>query len=78
MAREREVASANLALKDYGAQVAAAFSVDAAAKYIGISRAGMWRLLKAGELQCVRIGGRTLFRRVDLDAFLERCVERAG
>lgn len=49
-----------------------------AADYLGISRTGLWRLLKAGRLPCVRIGGRTLFRRSDLDAFLDSCVERAG
>lgn len=48
-----------------------------AAQYLGISRSGIWRLLKADAIPCVRIGGRTLFRRADLDTYIERCV-RAG
>ena len=45
------------------------------ADYLGISRTGVWRLLKKGEFPCVRIGGRTLFRREDLDAFIQRQVQ---
>lgn len=60
-----------------------ALSVDDAATYMSISRASLYRLFKAGHLRPARIGGRTLVRRVDLDAFLERaigddaCAERA-
>ncbi|MEZ0212986.1 MAG: helix-turn-helix domain-containing protein [Xanthobacteraceae bacterium] len=55
----------------------AAFTVEEAADYLRLSRAGIWRLLKDGRLPRARIGGRTLIRRVDVDAFLERCVEAA-
>jgi hypothetical protein len=37
----------------------------------------VWRLLRTGQLKKLRIGGRTLVRRADADAFLERCVEAA-
>ena len=53
----------------------AAFNDREAATYLGISQAGFWRLLRAGKLPRVRIGGRTLVRRVDLDAFLSACLE---
>lgn len=50
----------------------AAFSVNQAAKYLGISRTGLYRLLNSGDLKTTRIGARTLIRRVDADAFLEQ------
>jgi excisionase family DNA binding protein len=50
----------------------AALSVEEAADYLRVSRASVWRLLKNKSLARVRIGGRTVVRRVDLDAFLER------
>jgi excisionase family DNA binding protein len=52
----------------------AAFTIEEAADYIRISRASIWRLLKSGALTRVRIGGRTVIRRIDLDSFLERSV----
>ena len=52
-----------------------ALTVTEAAEYVRISRAGVWRLLKERRLPRTRIGGRTLIRRVDIDAFLEQCVE---
>lgn len=54
-----------------------AFSVEEFAAYCRISRAGAWRLLKDGALPRTRIGGRTVIRRADADAFLARCVEGA-
>lgn len=53
----------------------ATLRVDEAVAYIGISRAGIWRQVKKGALPAVRIGGRTLFRRCDLDALIERCTQ---
>ena len=52
-------------------------TVSETAVYFRISRATVWRLLRTGELKKVRIGGRTLVRRVDADAFLAKCVEAA-
>lgn len=56
---------------------AGAFTVDEAASYLRISRAGLYRLLREGSLKPARVGGRTLLRKVDLEAFLARCVESA-
>jgi excisionase family DNA binding protein len=52
-----------------------ALNVEEAADYLRVSRATIWRLLSAKELRRVRIGGRTVIRRVDLDSFLEQAVE---
>jgi excisionase family DNA binding protein len=55
----------------------AVFSVEELAAYFRISRAGVWRLLQDGRLPKVKIGGRTLIRRIDADEFLAKCVEAA-
>ena len=55
----------------------AALTVDEAADYIRVSRATIWRLLRNKLLARARIGGRTVVRRIDLDAFLARAVEAA-
>jgi excisionase family DNA binding protein len=57
--------------------LSAAMTVDEAANYIGVSRATVWRLLKRKSLARARIGGRTVVRRIDLDAFLAQAVEAA-
>ena len=59
-------------------QTAGAFSVTGAANYLGISRSGLYRLIDAGAIPVVKIGARTLFRRVDLDEFLAANVAPAG
>ena len=55
----------------------AVLTISETAIYFRISRASVWRLLRTGQLKKLRIGGRTLVRRADADAFLERCVEAA-
>jgi excisionase family DNA binding protein len=55
----------------------AALRIEDGAHYLGVSRSSAWRLIKSGSLPCVRLNGRTLLRRVDLDALLERSVEVA-
>jgi excisionase family DNA binding protein len=50
----------------------AALNVKEAARYLGVSRANLYRLFKSGELRPAKVGGRTLVRRVDADALLER------
>lgn len=52
----------------------AAFNVEEAAHYLGISRANLYKLFKSGALRSTKIGGRTLVRRIDADALLERSV----
>jgi excisionase family DNA binding protein len=55
----------------------AALTIDEAARYISVSRATIWRLLKSKSLARIRIGGRTVVRRTDLDALLAKLVEAA-
>lgn len=47
-------------------------SINEAADVLGITRATVYRLLRTGELQSVRVGKRRKFRPEDLDAYLER------
>ena len=46
--------------------------VNEAARVLGIERATLYRLLRAGGLESVRVGKRQTFRPEDLDAYLER------
>jgi excisionase family DNA binding protein len=46
-------------------------SVKELAAYLGISESGVYRLLKAGDLAAVKVGGRTLFERQDVRDFIE-------
>jgi excisionase family DNA binding protein len=50
-------------------------NVEEAADYLRVSRATIWRLLSTKALRRVRIGGRTVIRRLELDSFLEQAVE---
>ncbi|TPM31452.1 helix-turn-helix domain-containing protein [Mesorhizobium sp. B2-3-4] len=56
----------------------AVLTVSETAIYFRISRASVWRLLRSGDLPKFHIGSRTLVRRADADAFLERCVKAAS
>ncbi len=47
-----------------------AFRVNDAAQSYSISRATIYRLLKANELRAVKIGGRRLILREDLEALV--------
>nr|WP_325265590.1 helix-turn-helix domain-containing protein [uncultured Rhizobium sp.] len=49
----------------------AAMSIPSAAKYLSLSRSGIYRLINNGTLHRVKIGGRSVIRRVDADALLE-------
>ena len=49
-----------------------AYTVKDAARAAGIGRTTIYHLMKIGELTPVKIGARTLIRRVDLEAMLER------
>jgi excisionase family DNA binding protein len=48
------------------------FGWPEAEAYTKLSRVFFQRKIRAGELQALRVGGRTLLRRRDLDEFLER------
>ena len=49
-----------------------ALTIAEATQSLRISRAGIYRLFSAGELPFAKVGGRTLVRRQDIDALLER------
>lgn len=48
------------------------YSINDAVEASGIGRTTLYELIKAGELKPVKIGSRTLIRRCDLEALLER------
>ena len=47
-----------------------ALSIPAAASYLSISRASVYRLIKAGDLPLVKVVGRSLIHRSDADVLL--------
>ncbi|WCS26735.1 helix-turn-helix domain-containing protein [Methylobacterium sp. NMS14P] len=49
---------------------AATLSVEELADYFRISRTGVYRLFTRGDLKPLKIGSRTVVRRIDADAFL--------
>jgi excisionase family DNA binding protein len=51
---------------------ALAYSIPTAAARIGISRSGLYELIRAGEIPIIKIGARSLVGDHDLRAFLER------
>jgi excisionase family DNA binding protein len=55
----------------------AALTIDEAGDYLRVSRGTIWRLLKNKSLSRIRIGGRTVIRRTDLDALLTKLAEVA-
>jgi excisionase family DNA binding protein len=63
--------------KHYFPLPSGALTIKEAADYLRISEASVWRLLKDKQLRRVRIGGRTVIRRMDLDAFLEGSLDPA-
>ena len=57
---------------------AIAYSIAETCRLIGVSEFKLRAMLRDGELQCVRLGGRTLIRRADIDALLAANVVRAA
>lgn len=55
-----------------------AVSVDRAAAMLGVSPSKLWDMLRSAELPRVRLGGRTVVRVSDLEAYLNRCVTSGG
>jgi excisionase family DNA binding protein len=49
-----------------------AVDVLAAAARLGISEAGVWRLIRKGELDSLKVGARRLVPSSAIDAFLQR------
>lgn len=54
-----------------------AYSVKAAAKTLSISRSRFYELVAAGEILVLKEGARSLVRRSELVAYLERLERRA-
>lgn len=48
------------------------YTIKEASAACGISRTTLYGLINAGELVTVKIGARTLIRRVDLESLIER------
>lgn len=53
-------------------------SIPEGADYLRLSRSSMFRLMRRKEVAVIRIGGRTLLRRGDLDALAARHLEPAA
>jgi excisionase family DNA binding protein len=49
-----------------------AYTIDEAVVASGLGRTTIYELIKQGELPRVKVGSRTLIRRQDLEAMLER------
>jgi excisionase family DNA binding protein len=54
-----------------------ALSIPDAAKAVGISRSKLYELLDGKQLRSLKIGGRRLIMRRDLESFLEAAREAA-
>ena len=52
-------------------------TVPEACRYLSISRATLYRLMDAGNIRRVRIGGAVRFRPDDLDAFIDASLDTA-
>jgi excisionase family DNA binding protein len=53
-----------------------AYTIPEAAAACGLGRTTIYELIKRGELPLVKVGGRSLVRRQDLEAMLERKLRR--
>jgi excisionase family DNA binding protein len=63
----------HFATEGYGARwPLPVLSVNEAAHVLGVERSTIYRLLRSGDLQSVRVGKRRKFRPEDLVAYLER------
>jgi excisionase family DNA binding protein len=47
-------------------------TINEASRVLRVERSTIYRLLRTGDLQAVRVGKRRRFRPEDLDAYLER------
>jgi excisionase family DNA binding protein len=54
-----------------------AYSVPDAAKELSVSKETVWRLVKRGELRTLKIGHRTIIRRAEIVAYLDRLEQAA-
>jgi len=49
-----------------------AYSVDDAARVVGVGPATVWKWLQEKQLPAIRIGRRTIIKHDDLEAFVEQ------
>lgn len=54
-----------------------AMTVDETADYLRVCRSTVYALFRSGDIVPAKVRGRTLVRRVDAEAFLDRCVGAA-
>jgi len=47
--------------------------VKSAAAYLGISQSKLYQMVSRREIPFYKVGGKILFKREDLDAYLESC-----
>ncbi len=52
-----------------------AYSIPGAAAAVGLSRSYIYELIRQGQLTSVRIGGRRLVRKIDLESLLSAAQE---
>lgn len=53
-----------------GENLPAAFTMKGLQAYLSLSRSTIYRMIESLEITPAKVGGRTLFRRVDADALL--------
>jgi excisionase family DNA binding protein len=47
------------------------FTIGEVAEMLRVSKPTVYRLMSGGELKCVKIGGRTLFKESELKRFID-------
>lgn len=55
-----------------------ALTVRDAVMYSNISRSGLYRLMKSGDLPSLRVGGRRMIQRAAIEAFFARLAQGEG
>ncbi|BBF92126.1 helix-turn-helix domain-containing protein [Blastochloris tepida] len=55
-----------------------ALTVPEAAAYLRVSRSSVYNLFERGDLRPIKVGGRTLIRKADVDALLDREARTSG
>ena len=78
---ERQIEALRMDLTNRGAVPKVLYSREEAAQYLGISVPQLDIIVGRGEVARIKMGdsgrARVLFRRMDLDAYVENCVRHA-
>jgi len=56
----------------YESQRSALLSVDEVGEFLGISRSGVYRLVRSGEVPSYRVGERLRFRQEEIDTYVDQ------